>query len=133
MKSRSLLFTFFYSWLPAIACMAFIFYLSSRQSLKVADEYVLNFLFFKSLHLIEYAVLYLLVFRAVYTINGLELKSKFYISIAVAIMYALSDELHQTFVPTREGTIRDVFIDTVGILLAFTYTKYNLPFLKKFL
>jgi VanZ family protein len=30
------------------------------------------------------------------------------------ILYASSDEFHQLFVPTREGRVTDVMIDTVG-------------------
>jgi hypothetical protein len=33
----------------------------------------------------------------------------------IAITFAASDEFHQTYVPTREGTVLDVFIDSVGV------------------
>jgi len=32
------------------------------------------------------------------------------------MFYAASDEFHQTFVPSREGCVRDVMIDTSGAL-----------------
>ena len=35
-------------------------------------------------------------------------------AILVVIVYAASDEIHQLFVPSREGTLRDVIIDTIG-------------------
>jgi len=35
------------------------------------------------------------------------------------ILYAASDEWHQTFVPGRGGTVSDVCIDTTGIMLAW--------------
>jgi VanZ family protein len=38
----------------------------------------------------------------------------------LAVLYAISDEVHQSFVPTREGTLRDVIIDAIGALLAWT-------------
>ena len=34
------------------------------------------------------------------------------------VIYAITDELHQAFVPTRQGSVLDVFIDTVGGALA---------------
>jgi len=37
---------------------------------------------------------------------------------AIAVGYAITDELHQTFVSGRTGTPRDVLIDTAGILTA---------------
>ena len=36
----------------------------------------------------------------------------------VAVLYAATDEFHQTFVPTREGCLRDVFIDSTGAIAA---------------
>jgi len=30
------------------------------------------------------------------------------------VLYAITDELHQAFVPTRQGSVLDVFIDTAG-------------------
>lgn len=37
----------------------------------------------------------------------------------IAILYACSDEWHQTFIPGRGGTIRDVGFDSLGVLIAF--------------
>jgi VanZ family protein len=34
-----------------------------------------------------------------------------------AMFYATTDEFHQTFVPTREGCVRDVIIDSTGAAL----------------
>jgi VanZ family protein len=30
------------------------------------------------------------------------------------VIYAITDEVHQAFVPSRQGSVMDVFIDTVG-------------------
>ena len=35
----------------------------------------------------------------------------------VAVCYAISDECHQLFVPGRSGEMRDVLIDTAGIVI----------------
>jgi VanZ family protein len=40
------------------------------------------------------------------------------IAVAIAIGYAVTDELHQTFVDGRTGTWRDVLIDSAGALSA---------------
>lgn len=128
-------FKILYYWLPPFVWMGVIFYFSSKQKVGVADEYVVNFIFFKTLHLIEYAALYFLLFRAFQssTVHKFTLKQSLIYPIIFAIMFAISDEIHQTFVPTREGHPRDVIIDTIGILLCFSYTKNNLHFLKLFL
>lgn len=122
-----------YYWLPPVMCMFLIFSLSSRQRISVSEITSINFIFFKTLHIIEYAVLFFLLFRAFFKTTTLPLHRIFFITIFISIIYAFTDELHQTFVPTREGSPRDIVIDTIGILLCFMYTKINLPKLKRFL
>jgi VanZ family protein len=34
----------------------------------------------------------------------------------IALLYAFSDEWHQSFVPGREGALRDVGIDALGVI-----------------
>jgi VanZ family protein len=40
------------------------------------------------------------------------------VAAACAVLYACSDEFHQTFVPGRQGQAQDVVIDAIGVLLA---------------
>lgn len=96
-------------WLPAIFWMMLIFFLSSRPSVSIAQDQVLNFLFFKGLHLLEYGMLFILIYRAT--------KKKMLLSLILTIVYAISDEIHQLFVLTREGRVRDIFIDSFGAFL----------------
>ncbi len=120
-------------WLPPILWMSLIFMMSTRQSISVSEVTAVNFIFFKSLHIIEYAILFFLLFRAFHTASTVSLQQAFYLSLILSILYGVSDEMHQTFVPTRGGSPRDVIIDTIGILLCFMYTKSNLPKLKRLL
>jgi VanZ family protein len=97
-------------FLPVVVWMIVIFCFSSRRMVSVSENYLLSFLFFKSIHFVEYGILFLLWKLALYkTRNGTKLALFF------SILFAASDEFHQTLVPTREGKIRDVFIDTLGI------------------
>jgi VanZ family protein len=122
-----------YYWLPAIAWMVVIFALSSRTRVSVAPEYWTNFMFFKTLHVIEYAVLYALTLRGL--AHGSKPTTQHYQKSAIiTILYAISDEIHQTFVPTRQGTLRDVLIDSIGVYLSYliikqTYNKVKLFFI----
>ena len=43
------------------------------------------------------------------------------IGVAFCLVFAASDEWHQTFVPDRGGTITDVLIDSVGVLVAAAF------------
>lgn len=113
-----------YYWLPVAAWMTMIFYLSSRMSIAVSEAQLFNFLIFKTLHILEYAILYFLIFRGFYLIHNRKSPSKIYTyALVIAVLYAASDEIHQTFVPTREGTVRDAFIDMIGIFLMYIFIK----------
>jgi len=109
----------FVRFLPPLLWMVFIFYLSSRQKLAVSPNYWFSFFVFKSLHIIEYGTLFFLWFLALAeaerSLGGR--KKRIRLAIYISFLYAISDELHQTLVPTREGRGRDVFIDLLGIIL----------------
>lgn len=111
--------------LPAILWMTLIFYLSSRQRVAVSNTYIINFMFFKFLHVTEYSILYTLVYRAlcIYSEKRLPVYKKLLIALIITLLYAVIDEIHQTFVPTREGTVRDVLIDSIGIVIMYSYIK----------
>lgn len=111
--------------LPAILWMTLIFYLSSRQRVAVSNTYIINFMFFKFLHVTEYSILYTLVYRAlcIYSEKRLPVYKKLLIALIITLLYAVTDEIHQTFVPTREGTVRDVAIDSIGIAIMYSYIK----------
>ena len=122
-------------WGPPVLWMITIFLLSARERTQVSEVYGWNFVFFKTLHVIEYAALYFLLFRAFLKNNSnvSMRKSAWAKAFIVAFLYAASDELHQTFVPTREGKPRDIAIDTIGMFLMYSYSKYKYTFVKRFL
>lgn len=124
----------FYIWLPPVIWMIVIFFFSTQHRLQASSIFTINFIFFKSLHVIEYATLYFLLFRAFYLAGRKKVTTSLYIAAAViAILYASSDEFHQTFVLTREGTPRDVLIDCIGITLMFLFIKTHLVQFKKYI
>ena len=122
-----------YYWLPPLIWMVIIFYLSSQTRVEVTGKFFWDFLFFKSLHMIEYAALYFLLFRAFFSLSNKNLANNFKYTLPamLAILYAFSDEIHQTYVPTRGGKISDVFIDTTGILIMYIYIKHNINLVRK--
>jgi len=115
-------------WGPVLVWMAIIFFLSGRQSVQVSDQNVVNFLFFKTLHVVEYAILYILSYRAVKnTSEKSNVVIPYAIAMGITLLYAASDEFHQTFVPTREGRLRDVIIDALGAVTAWIILAQLLP------
>lgn len=81
----------------------------------------------KLAHLTEYAILGLLAARAFSTSGRAAIRQRwFLISATLVVVYALIDEYHQSFVPSRTGTIWDSFIDIAGgitALLLFRFRK----------
>ncbi len=45
----------------------------------------------------------------------METMRKIYISMLIGMIYAISDEIHQVFVPDRAAKVTDVIIDTLGV------------------
>jgi VanZ family protein len=80
-----------------------------------------QFLGRKTGHLTEYAILALLAARSFRTsAHELLRKRWFWISLLLVVVYSLSDEFHQSFVPSRTGSIYDSMIDSAGGLTALT-------------
>ena len=64
-----------------------------------------------------YFILGILAFLLLQQLYGLEPKTIIY-TIIFCIIYAITDEIHQLFVPDRSGEILDVIIDTTGAILS---------------
>ena len=70
----------------------------------------------KLAHFSIYTLVGILIMAFISTYKLL-LWKKFGISILVGIIYAISDEYHQSFIPGRSAEIRDVLIDTSGVMV----------------
>lgn len=70
----------------------------------------------KLAHFSIYTVVGICIMGFISTYDVILLK-KFLVSLVVGLIYAISDEYHQSFVPGREASIRDVCIDTAGVFM----------------
>ncbi len=95
------------AWLPVVLWAAVIFSFSSIPDLGTGLG-GWDLLLRKLAHMTEYAVLGFLLLRAL----GRELPA-----VVAGVAYAVTDEIHQTFVPGRHGVWYDVVVDGVGILI----------------
>ena len=79
----------------------------------------------KIAHITEYLILGFLIFNLLkqYSVTNI------YYAIGLSILYSCTDEFHQLFISGRSGSIRDILIDSIGILIG-TYL-YKLLFIKK--
>jgi len=106
--------TWFWNWVPALVMMAVIFWFSSRPSSELPNFNWADGIIKKSGHVIGYALL------AFFNWYGLGLNTeKRGTAWQLTILYALTDEYHQSFVAGRHPSIWDVLIfDNLGALLS---------------
>jgi VanZ family protein len=95
------------AWAPVIAWAALIFALSSIPSLDSGLGFW-DLLLRKAAHVAEYAVLGLLLARALVRDAA---------AVAAGIAYAATDEIHQHFVPGRNGAPLDLLFDAFGVVV----------------
>ena len=130
--------TFFRYWLPLFIWIAVIFTAStdlfSAQHTGSVIESILaaifghplpqkqfdpmHFVIRKLAHITEYAILGALAFRALRSDERGWRPRWAIVAIAIALMVAATDEVHQSFVPSRGPSPVDVGIDTVGAAIA---------------
>lgn len=72
----------------------------------------------KAAHFTAYGILGALAFLTFITYRRLYYKIRLILSALICLLYAISDEIHQLFVPGRSGEVRDVLIDFSGAMLA---------------
>jgi VanZ family protein len=94
-------------WLPVVLWAALIFAVSSIPQLS-SGLGTWDLVLRKCAHVTEYAILGLLLVRALRR----ELPA-----FALGVLYAASDEFHQSFVRGRHGAPLDVAIDAIGVLI----------------
>ena len=104
------------AWLPALLWMGLIFYVSSRPNLPRHPDERTDFVLKKAGHGVEYGVLAFLLWRTL--ANTSQTNSPARWSFLFSLLYAISDEVHQVFVPGRSGTPLDVAFDALGAALA---------------
>ncbi len=121
-------------WLPVVFHMILIFYFSSRPAGSVVLE---EFPFSAPIgHIFGYFFLGILLYRALNDGRFSWQMKAALLTIASGLLYAISDELHQLFVPGRQAALIDIFYDILGLLLALFIIRLIPPggpvdFLKK--
>lgn len=99
-------------WILVILYVALIFYLSSGPitvDLPGSD---------KLYHMVEYGMLSFLLYNALSSSFKKEYPWKIaLLAIILTVLYGISDEFHQSFVPTRDSDLYDVVADASGAIL----------------
>ena len=99
------------SWAAVVLWAGLIFYLSSLPHSAFPSHTITAA---KLVHVFEYSVLTFLLIRALEA-QGFTRRGAASLAAALALVYAASDEYHQSFVPHRHPSPVDVVIDAAGI------------------
>lgn len=114
-------------WILSVAVMYIIFMFSaatgeesevvSQNLLDKIIAFIGNYISHNTLrklaHFSEFAALGFCVTGAIHYTFG---KKKFYAPLFPCFLYAVSDEIHQHFVPERACRVFDIFVDTCGVI-----------------
>lgn len=105
---------FLWLWLPPLAWMTLIFVLSAQPDLPHPPQPWQDTLIKKGGHAFVFGVQAWLYLRALrrHVSSPATLR---WVCAGLAVLYAASDEFHQTFVPGRKGRLSDVVIDSLGV------------------
>ena len=104
------------AWLPVVAWAGVIFAFSAQPNLRFVQDQGLDFLVRKAGHMAVFGMLALLLWRALAVTTTW--RRPWAWALAFAILYSITDELHQGFVAGRHPSPVDVSIDATGALLA---------------
>ena len=104
------------AWAPVVAWAGLIFALSAQPNLTFVPDAGLDFVVRKLGHMAVFGILALLLWRAVAATTTW--RRPWAWGLALAVLYAATDELHQAFVETRHPSPLDVGIDAAGALIA---------------
>jgi VanZ family protein len=101
-------------WTLVILWMCFIFFLSNQSTLPGPYEPFWNVVFKKSAHMFVYAVLTILYTRAYRHLRTIAFPFIILGAILSSLLFASLDEYHQSFIPGRTATVRDLGFDAIG-------------------
>lgn len=128
MKAGKIIYIVF-SWLLVLVILGFIFSLSAQdaeESKELSDSlvnrifqwielYIDGELIRKFAHMLEFTALSFSLYNAILT--TFELKKAHLISLALTVICAVGDEIHQFFVPGRAFQLSDILIDSIGAII----------------
>jgi len=114
-------------WGPAVLMMAVIFAFSSRASTELPNFGNWDYYVKKGGHAVGYGLLALAYWRGL----GLEPGKKWF-AWGLAICYAITDEIHQIFVPGRHPSVLDVLLfDNLGAIVGLSLWEFMGAVLKR--
>jgi hypothetical protein len=109
------------SWLPVVAWAAVIFLASAQPNLRFVPVETLDLVVRKVGHMAVFGILALLIWRAMARTTAV--RRPWAWGLALAGLYAITDEIHQAGVPGRNASAVDVAIDATGAVIAIVVAR----------
>lgn len=103
------------AWVLVVAWAGLIFALSATPNLRFVQADAIDFVVRKAGHMAAFGILAVLLWRAV---SYSRPRGAVAVSLALTILYAVSDEFHQSFTAGRHASPVDVAIDSAGAAIA---------------
>ncbi len=131
-------------WAIVIAYLGVIFYFSGRTATESAtqsgsildfirnilgDNALSDFIVRKSAHFLEFAGLSFLLNIAFFVSTS---SRELTVSTLLAMLYAVTDELHQSLVPGRSCELRDWCVDAAGTILGMFFAFIVITIISKY-
>ena len=113
MRMKNKAMTLLNLWLPPVLWAAMIYKFSSGTVPIASQIYWQDFAVKKIGHVILFAILAVLVYRALIG-EGVNRKKAAILGVIISFLYGISDEFHQMFTQGREARFRDTVIDGYG-------------------
>jgi VanZ family protein len=104
-------------WGPAAVVAGLIFLLSSQRGLRVSDDAAVDAPVRHVAHVVVYALLTLAILHGLGGLGAGFSPRTAGIATAAAMLYGISDEVHQAFVPERTANLADLGYDALGALV----------------
>lgn len=101
-----------------IAWLVLIFWLSSQPVLPGVGTPGTDAIFKKAAHVVVYAALALLLVWAIHDPAAPITRRTLWLAFGLSVGYAVTDEIHQAFVPGRGSHVTDVLLDGAAAALA---------------
>lgn len=135
------------SWILVAICVGIIFFLSAQngeESSDLSGSFVMALLNWLGIaidegllrsiaHCLEFMGLSVLLFNAVYVTWALKITP--IVAFFGTVLYAITDEIHQIFVPERAFQISDILVDStgalIGVIASFIILKIILYIMKR--
>ncbi len=112
------------AWIPALAWMGIIFYLSSLPQVLPLPSPLLDLVVKKSSHMVGYGVLAWFYYLGLTIAGRVPPEEAMPWAWGMALFYAATDEFHQGFVPGRHSSPLDVMIDGTGAILGLLLVRW---------